>query len=673
MKDTIKILLMAAVFFNTTLFLSAEEADTNIDAGIIVKDKRIKRDPTSNDIIEVGENSKAMDSISDTLSDRVGVQIKRYGGLGSYSTISIRGASSNQVMIYLDGVPLSDSIFGDVNLENFPIDNLETIEIYRGFSPIKFGIPGMGGVVNLVTKKSKNEDENYIQAAYGSYNSSKLVLSRSQRFEHLNYFLCFNRTSSTGDFKFKDDNGTPVINTTDDHWEKRKNNKNESYGLTSKAGYRIDEVEFNILNDFFYKKQGIPGMNTNDSEYANYGITRNITNINAKMPKLLIQSLNTEINLFYALKRDLFDDSHGEIGFTAQKQLGYFDTFGGSLLNELNISKINQILNLIISGQRETYHNKQYLESQIADSRGPTQIRDRANIGIEDNWMLFGDRLQIVPQFRFNVWRDRLTLEKDSFTVREDKKEDITNKQLDWLLGSHLYLYKHNIYIKGVIGTSYRAPSFIELFGERGVVKGNPNLTPEKSINRDISVGLNFEYITDIIDEINIEYVYFNNSIDNIIQFIQNSQHTMRAENISAASISGHEISISISLFQHFTWNTNYTYQRAVDKSNIPHYRNNRLPYLPMHEIATSVKLYNDYGSISYEMNYTGSNYRDRANSEFNYIDQRIYHNIIIKGIIISGLIATFEIKNLTDNRTQDIVGYPLPGRSYYGSLSYSF
>ncbi|MCB1321660.1 MAG: Plug domain-containing protein, partial [Leptospiraceae bacterium] len=38
-----------------------------------------------------------------------GVRVRRYGGLGSYSTISIRGSNANQVNVYLDGIPLNNA------------------------------------------------------------------------------------------------------------------------------------------------------------------------------------------------------------------------------------------------------------------------------------------------------------------------------------------------------------------------------------------------------------------------------------------------------------------------------------------------------------------------------------------------------------------------------------
>ena len=55
-------------------------------------------------------------TLADLLSSAVGVQVKRYGGLGSFSTVSIRGSTAEQVVVYLDGVPLNQAIGGGADV-----------------------------------------------------------------------------------------------------------------------------------------------------------------------------------------------------------------------------------------------------------------------------------------------------------------------------------------------------------------------------------------------------------------------------------------------------------------------------------------------------------------------------------------------------------------------------
>ena len=49
------------------------------------------------------------------LDQAVGVKTRRYGGLGSFSTVSIRGSTAEQVQVFLDGVSLNQAMGGGVD------------------------------------------------------------------------------------------------------------------------------------------------------------------------------------------------------------------------------------------------------------------------------------------------------------------------------------------------------------------------------------------------------------------------------------------------------------------------------------------------------------------------------------------------------------------------------
>src|SRR6266852_6294190 len=71
-------------------------------------ERRAAEDPTAfATVIETGAAPTEVKTLTDALADAVGVQVRRFGGLGDFSTVSIRGSSAGQVQIYLDGVPLS--------------------------------------------------------------------------------------------------------------------------------------------------------------------------------------------------------------------------------------------------------------------------------------------------------------------------------------------------------------------------------------------------------------------------------------------------------------------------------------------------------------------------------------------------------------------------------------
>ncbi len=184
--------------------------------------------------------------------------MKRYGGIGQPQHGPIREANSSQVAIYLDGVPLSDAKFGETNLEDLPLDNVERIEVYRGFTPVGFGSAAMGGVVNIVTKKARSRAVTSVSAGYGSYDTWKGSAERSESLERLRYAIFTGASGSDGDYRYKNDNGTPVVNKSDDFWCRRKNNDNTSFSGTGSIGYAMGGLDLLFMNDSFYKEQGLP-------------------------------------------------------------------------------------------------------------------------------------------------------------------------------------------------------------------------------------------------------------------------------------------------------------------------------------------------------------------------------------------------------------------------------
>jgi outer membrane receptor protein involved in Fe transport len=85
--------------------------------------------------LEAGASGRALETIADLLEEAAGVRVQQYGGLGAFSTVSLRGAPPGQVAIFLDGAPLSTASHGVVNLGDLPATAIERVEVYRGSAP----------------------------------------------------------------------------------------------------------------------------------------------------------------------------------------------------------------------------------------------------------------------------------------------------------------------------------------------------------------------------------------------------------------------------------------------------------------------------------------------------------------------------------------------------------
>ena len=152
MKQRLLIVIAILFCFKAQAEVSLGTIIINADA----QDDVNAQSPSFSSIVKK-DASSATDDVSSMIEKETSVQVKQSGGLGSFSSMSLRGASSNQVMIFLDGIPLNDASGSAVDLSSIPSSEISSIEIYRGNTPATLGKGGIGGAVNIKTLKSYSE------------------------------------------------------------------------------------------------------------------------------------------------------------------------------------------------------------------------------------------------------------------------------------------------------------------------------------------------------------------------------------------------------------------------------------------------------------------------------------------------------------------------------------
>lgn len=70
-------------------------------------------------------------SVADALKYFAGVQIKDYGGLGGLKTINVRSLGAQHVGVYIDGIRITNAQNGTVDLGKFSLTTMETVELYN--------------------------------------------------------------------------------------------------------------------------------------------------------------------------------------------------------------------------------------------------------------------------------------------------------------------------------------------------------------------------------------------------------------------------------------------------------------------------------------------------------------------------------------------------------------
>ncbi len=112
--------------------------------------------------------------INQILNRSTGVRIRESGGLGSDFTFSINGTSGRHIRFFIDGIPV-ENLGQAYNLNNFPANLVERIEVYKGVVPGSLGSDALGGAVNIVTNRNA---KHFVDASYslGSFNTHRSAI-----------------------------------------------------------------------------------------------------------------------------------------------------------------------------------------------------------------------------------------------------------------------------------------------------------------------------------------------------------------------------------------------------------------------------------------------------------------------------------------------------------------
>lgn len=103
------------------------------------------------------ERSQVSDLVT-LLQREAGLQRTQNGGVGTVSSVFMRGAPSLQTLVLVDGVPLNkQDASGAVSLEHLMLDNVERVEIVRGNVSALYGSGAIGGVIQVFTRTGSKE------------------------------------------------------------------------------------------------------------------------------------------------------------------------------------------------------------------------------------------------------------------------------------------------------------------------------------------------------------------------------------------------------------------------------------------------------------------------------------------------------------------------------------
>ena len=353
------------LLFNSIILQAQVIDDTSKPDEIIVKSTRSNSNVyqlgSSVEIISAEEIKKnSFNFVSEALQTSSGVYVSQTGSFGGTATVRIRGASSDQTLVLIDGVPISDpsSPGGGYDFSSLLTSNIDRIEILKGSQSTLWGSDAIGGVINIVTFENASIPNIHLNTEIGSFNTEKIGTDFNIANEHNSLFLSYDSYKSDGISKADKRDGNSEKDGIGSRSYLLKTNHNIfNSEISSNINYRESDVDYDgygfatgvtdsdentkgrqlnwslLLRKAFLDDQLVNSILFGESEIDRKYYTNNIENFSAKGERKFIR---------YVGNYSLNDNNSFTFGFENEEVTTSgvdFDTRSIFLLYETLISK----------------------------------------------------------------------------------------------------------------------------------------------------------------------------------------------------------------------------------------------------------------------------------------------------------------------------------------------
>jgi iron complex outermembrane receptor protein len=642
-------------------------------------DPALRRAPGFARSYDVSHSYGRLRTTADLLAGGVGVHVRQFGGLGSFSAVSIRGSASSQVAFYLDGVPLNQAQYGVVNAADLPIEALGRIEVFRGAAPLAFEAPG-GGVVQLLSR-ADGRTWARASAGAGSFGTRKSDGAFGLTRGRTSALVVGQYLESDGDFPYRDDNATDA-ETGDDEDARRANNAFVSRAWTARVTTASGPLAASLVHDRLDKAQGTPGTGANTARAAGLRSARALSGLVLRGTPAAPGAGRVEPALLvYAVRhRDRFVDPERELTGSRVDSDDRTTRDGARLSLRAPVLPDDHALELVAEARRERFTPRQNVP---APSAGPTRVRRFVALGAEDRWTPGGGRFGLTGQLRQEATFDAfpagapypgaLPVAASARTTRFTR--GTLAARLD-LLGEAGGGGGGTLAIRASASRLGRTPTLEELFGHRGGVHGNPQARPERLVTHDAGVIADLAFGPGAAGVhprwLEAQVAAYRTDATDLLVFLQNSAQTSVAQNVAAARLEGLEFAARAAWPGGLSADLSLTRQWTRDEGEAVFWRGRALPGRPRDEASLRLSYARGAWRPFGEVHHVGTHFLDRAN-----LKPQPARTLVDLGLALApgagALEATLECRNLTDRRVFDFGGYPLPGRSWFAGLRYRF
>ncbi|TKC10246.1 TonB-dependent receptor [Pedobacter polaris] len=556
-------------------------------------------------------------NLADLLNQQAGITVVGFGSNASKEkSLFFRGAGSSYAVILIDGVLATDpSVSGSsFDLRLLAIDQIERIEILRGGQSTIYGSDAVAGVVNIITKKSGTKGNNvYGVATAGSYNTYKGTIGLSSKVDAFTYNLSYSHFRTDG----------------------------------------ISEAENPVGNNLVFDKDGVK----QDALNANFSL---------QLDKRL--SINPFVRYFEG-RFDYDDNAFTDAGNTSTSK-----HFNGGLnaIYQLDNGKIT----FNYSHQNT---NRKYISKYSGQYQGKMDLLDvfyNQNLGDKVNILLgLDNRATSVTHFNatkdrepsanlFSTYASLFLHDLSVFNLEVGGRYNKHNKygeNYTYVVTPSINLIKE-IKIFGTVSSAFRAPTLEMLFGQYGA---NLNLKPEKATNYEAGATFNF-----LNEKLNLRVVGFKRDMKDAIIY-----GSVGYINQDQQKDKGFEIEPGVK-FDRFYINGYYAYVEGKQIAGTT--ISDILLRRPKNTYGVNA------GVQATENLYLSANYKftgERTDSDFStypsvnkILDSYQIFNFYAEYALAKKRLKIFaDLKNLTDEKYTEIIGYRTMGFNMNAGVSFNF
>lgn len=625
------------------------------------------------------------DSLPDALNLIPGATTTPGAGSRNESLISIRGFDRSQVPLYMDGIRLYLPADNRIDFDRFLTPDLSEIQVSKGYVSVINGPDGMGGAINLVTRKPTKALEGEIRTSASLDSAGKFsgnteyldVGSRQEKF----YIQASAEQRDVGHWRLPDSyQSTPAENGGDrNHSSKNDSRFNFKAGITPNL---TDEYSINYVQQSGEKHgigsvMGAPGTGVSAWDWPTWDTSSLYWLSHTQLNDTTYLKTKAYYNTF---KNSLL--AYTDSTLSQKNWESYYDDKATGFSAELGTDYFQQqTIKGAIHYRRDEHTEWQYFykksnsPSMPAGSTEPKQksVEDLWSIALEDTWHLTS-RLDIVGGISHDK---RHTLQAQEFanTPTPPSPQLFSQPMADSSATNYqaaaIYHYSPSGKAHFSVSDRTRFPTMAERYSTRmGGAVSNPWLAPERALNMELGLA------DKITPKTSGEIAYFHNDVKDAIQsmnILYQGGIYSQSQNIGNAVYRGVELSLTSAVEKNLEIGGNYTYIQT--SLHNPNDAAAQLTTTPQHKAFIYAK-WSPTARLKVipTIEYGGSRWSSKSTGT-GYIQTGSYTLLGIKTEyqVTNDFSVAFSGRNLTDRNYQVVDGYPQDGRNFMLSARLQF